>query len=96
LPGDPQALVAAIARPDGGLWLVWGDGGVWAMDGAPFYGAYGNLPPSQARAEADFIGAAYWPEAESADGYYLIHREVKADGEGIYRFDARVWRGIRP
>lgn len=96
MPGDQSHLIAAIGRPNGGLWLVWGDGGVWAVDGAPFYGSYGNLPPSQAKADPEFIGAAFWPEAHNEDGYYLIHRDVKPTGEGIYRFDAAVWRRIRP
>ena len=96
MPSDPAQLVAAVGRPKGGLWLVWGDGGVWAMDGAPFYGSFWTLPPSQAQAAPDFIGAAYWPDAENGDGYYLIHRNVKPNGDGIFRFDAGVWRQIRP
>ncbi len=66
------------------------------MDGAPFYGSYASLPPSQAKAEAHFVAGAYWLGAEGHDGYYLIHRDVRPDGEGIYRFDAAAWRQMRP
>ena len=88
----PIQLIATINRPSGGLWLVWADGSVWALDGAPFYGSYATLPAWEAMADASFIGAAYWPGGENGDGYYLVHRDVTPDGGGLYRFDAAVWR----
>jgi hypothetical protein len=95
VPGSAIEMIATISRPAGGLWLVWADGGVWALDGAPFYGSYQTLPASESLAEASFIGAAFWPEGEGGEGYYLVHRDVTPAGGGLYRFDASVWRGLQ-
>jgi hypothetical protein len=95
MPGSPTQLIATLSRPSGGLWLVWADGGVWALDGAPFYGSYSTLQGSERMAEASFIGAGHWPGGEKGDGYYLIHRDVTPGGAGIYRFDAAVWRRMQ-
>jgi hypothetical protein len=95
VPANSTQLIAAIERPAGGLWLAWADGGVWALDGAPFYGSYTTLPVEDALAEACFIGAAHWPGGEHGDGYYLVHRDVTPDGRGLYRFDAAAWRQLQ-
>ena len=95
MPGSAIELIATISRPAGGLWLVWADGGVWAVDGAPFYGSYQTLPASESLAEASFIGAAFWPQGEGGDGYCLVHRDVTSAGGGLYRFDSSVWRGLQ-
>jgi hypothetical protein len=95
VPGSPHQLIATISRPNGGLWLVWADGGVWALDGAPYYGSYTTLAASEAMAEPDFIGAAHWSGGENGDGYCLVHRDVTPGSSGLYRFDAAVWRQLR-
>jgi hypothetical protein len=95
VPRSASELIATISRPAGGLWLVWADGGVWALDGAPFYGSYQTLPKSEAMADAAFIGAAFWPGGENGEGYYLVHRDVAPGGGGLYRFDSSFWRESR-
>jgi hypothetical protein len=93
--GNSSQLIATVDRPSGGIWLIWADGGVWALDGAPFYGSYSTLHATEAMADACFIGAGHWPGGENGDGYYMVHRDVTPGGSGIYRFDADVWRRMQ-
>lgn len=69
-----------ICEQDHGLWLAAADGGVFARNGAGFYGSAGNL-----RLQAPVVGIASLPEGE---GYWL----VASDG-GIFAFGAAGFYG---
>ena len=92
--GSPTQLIATIVAPAVGSGSS-GPTEVYGHSIAPFYGSYGTLPESEAMAEASFIGAAHWPGGENGDGYYLVHRDVTPGGDGLYRFDAAVWRQLQ-
>jgi hypothetical protein len=73
-------VVGTAADPAGGLWVVAADGGVFALDGAPFFGSLGGIPLN-----APVVGMASTPDG---GGYWL----VAADG-GVFSFGDAVFHG---
>lgn len=82
-PKDAAAIIAAVASPRGGFWLVRQDGAVDACDGAPFHGSWGTLPAStRAGITPDFVAAV-----GQGQGYVLVHAAADpTTGAGFYRF----------
>ncbi len=67
-------VVTMVAEPSGtGYWLAGADGGIYAMDGAPFFGSVGNL-----HLQGPVVGMAATPDGK---GYWL----VALDG-GVFAF----------
>ncbi len=94
--GEGRALIATLAnvslaapivgiaadpvRGQSGFWLVGADGGVFALDGAPFLGSEGGLPLN-----APIVGIEATP---TSPGYWL----VGADG-GVFAFGSATYYG---
>jgi len=75
-----SAVPGGYAEPDHRLWLAAADGGVFARNGAGFYGSAGNL-----RLQAPIVGITSLSEGE---GYWL----VASDG-GIFAFGSAGFYG---
>ena len=73
-------VVGTAADPTGGVWVVAADGGVFALDGAPFLGSMGGIPLN-----APVVGMAATPDG---GGYWL----VAADG-GVFAFGDASFHG---
>ena len=73
-------VVGTAADPTGGVWLVAADGGVFALDGAPFFGSMGGIPLN-----APVVGMTPTPDG---GGYWL----VAADG-GVFAFGDAAFLG---
>lgn len=73
-------VVGTVADPTGGVWVVAADGGVFALDGAPFFGSMGGVPLN-----APVVGIAATPDG---GGYWL----VAADG-GVFAFGDAAFQG---
>jgi hypothetical protein len=73
-------VVGTAADPVGGVWVVAADGGVFALDGAPFFGSLGGVPLN-----APVVGMTATPDG---GGYWL----VAADG-GVFAFGDAVFQG---
>jgi hypothetical protein len=68
---DDMDKTDAVEAPDGGVWVLGKDGGVFAYGGAPFHGSYPGLPPAARQGDRYFLKIkANGPR--SADGYTLI------------------------
>lgn len=72
LPQTDLAVAVALTGQGKARWVALSDGGVFAFDGAPFYGSMGSHPMNAP--VVDIIGVG-------SDGYYLIG----ADG-GVFAF----------
>jgi hypothetical protein len=78
---DLNAPIEGITTSsDGTAWLVAGDGGVFSVDGAPFYGSMGGQPLN-----APIVGMAATPDG---GGYWL----VGSDG-GVFSFGDAAFDG---
>jgi len=80
-------IIDSVAAPDGeGVYMIGGDGGVFALGGAKFAGSIPQVLPGTALNEP-IVGIVPDPDG---DGYWL----VAADG-GVFGFDA-PFRGSLP
>jgi hypothetical protein len=61
-------IVDAIEAPGGGIWAMGADGGVFALNGAPFLGSYPGLDPAHRQGERHFVRI----ENDGKGGYRLI------------------------
>jgi hypothetical protein len=62
-------LVDAMDAPNGGTWALGADGGVFALDGAPFFGSYWNIAPEGRQGTRSFRRIEFNP---ASGGYSLI------------------------
>jgi hypothetical protein len=62
-------LVDAMDAPNGGTWALGADGGVFALDGAPFFGSYWNIAPEGRQGTRAFRRIEFNP---ASGGYSLI------------------------
>jgi hypothetical protein len=62
-------LVDAVDAPNGGTWALGADGGVFALDGAPFFGSYPGLPEGARQGTRTFARIEFNP---TSGGYSLI------------------------
>jgi hypothetical protein len=65
-------LVDATDAPGGGTWALGADGGVFALDGAPFLGSYPGLPEASRQGTRTFRRIEFNP---STGGYALISEQ---------------------
>jgi hypothetical protein len=79
-PISVAPVVGIAADPRGGEWEVAADGGVFALDGAPFFGSLGGVTLN-----APVVGMTPTPDG---GGYWL----VAADG-GVFAFGDAPFRG---
>jgi hypothetical protein len=79
-PISSAPVVGVAADPEGGVWEVAADGGVFALDGAPFFGSLGGVSLN-----APVVGMASTPDG---GGYWL----VAADG-GVFAFGDAAFHG---
>ena len=80
LVSSTAPVVGTAADPTGGVWVVASDGGVFALDGAPFFGSMGGVP-----LDAPVVGMAATPDG---GGYWL----VAGDG-GVFAFGDADFQG---
>lgn len=59
----------AIEAPGGGIWAMGRDGGIFALDGAPFLGSYPGLAPAARQGTRHFVDIRLHPES---GGYTLV------------------------
>jgi hypothetical protein len=78
IPNTP--VVGVATDPNGGVWEVASDGGVFALAGAPFFGSLGGIPLN-----APVVGMASTPDG---GGYWL----VAGDG-GVFAFGDAAYYG---
>lgn len=76
----PDDKMDAVKAPNGGVWVLQRDGGVFAYQGAPFHGSYPGLPEEDRQGQRDFI-AIEANGMNNSDGYTLL----ASDG-GYYSF----------
>lgn len=77
--------IGAGRTPDSkGYWLVASDGGIFAMEGAPFYGSMGAT-----HLNSPIVGMAATPDASVTGGGYWL---VASDG-GVFAFGDAVFAG---
>jgi hypothetical protein len=76
----PAPFVGMASASNGGFWLVSSAGGVYAFNGAPFYGSAGNLQLS-----APIVGMAATP---TGHGYWLLG----SDG-GVFSYGDAAFHG---
>jgi hypothetical protein len=72
-------VVKTIDAPNGGTWAVGADGGVFALDGAPYLKSYNDLPP-----EARQGGRTFTDIKTNDRGGYTIYDQGNETG---YRFE---------
>lgn len=77
IPVPARYIVDALNAPNGGLWLLGSDGGIFAEEGAPFYGSYPGLPAEARQGSRTFVSIQPFRQ-----GYVIV-----ADDGAMYRFE---------